>query len=308
MSQNPDRSPDRLSFGCPNMDAAFGGGVCVQGITEIAGEAGAGKTQLCLQLLLQAQLAPDAGGLGGKSYVLTCGEGEFPSRRLRQMAAGYQTRHDVRPEKLMEGVCIQNAKTLDDQMMIIMEHLPHIMKSHNIKLVVIDSIAALFRSDMGRGRSDIGERSRLLGRLSQQMKRLGDRHGAAFVVVNQVTAKFGSSTAGEGGGAQGAGGGRDRGGSGNVPAMGLLWSQCINSRFLVHRRDFRLSLQPSSASSTSNSAAAGPAAGRPTTAPTPPPSSSNMAREITLDMSPCVAVHAACGFVIEREGVRGVGR
>ncbi|CAN0544200.1 unnamed protein product, partial [Ectocarpus sp. 12 AP-2014] len=77
----------------------------------------------------------------------------------------------------MEGVCIQNAKTLDDQMMIIMEHLPHIMRSQNVKLVVIDSIAALFRSDMGRGRGDIGERSRLLGRLSQQMKRLGDRHG-----------------------------------------------------------------------------------------------------------------------------------
>ncbi|CAN0378105.1 unnamed protein product, partial [Hapterophycus canaliculatus] len=66
--------------------------VCSCVLVQIAGEAGAGKTQLCLQLLLQAQLAPDAGGLGGKSYVLTCGEGDFPSRRLRQMAAGYQVR------------------------------------------------------------------------------------------------------------------------------------------------------------------------------------------------------------------------
>ena len=39
--------------------------------------------------------------------------------------------------------------------------------------------------------SDIGERSRLLGQLSQQMKRLSDRHGAAFVVVNQVRFNFG---------------------------------------------------------------------------------------------------------------------
>lgn len=38
----------------------------------------------------QAQLEPEAGGLGGKSYVLTCGEGDFPSRRLRQMAASFQ--------------------------------------------------------------------------------------------------------------------------------------------------------------------------------------------------------------------------
>lgn len=33
-----------------------------------------------------------------------------------------------------------------------MEHLPIIMRLNNIKLVVVDSIAALFRSDMGRGR------------------------------------------------------------------------------------------------------------------------------------------------------------
>ncbi|CAM9686097.1 unnamed protein product [Ectocarpus fasciculatus] len=245
-------------------------------------------------------------------------------------------------------------------MMIILEHLPHIMRSQNVKLVVIDSIAALFRSDMGRGRGDIGERSRLLGRLSQQMKRLGDRHGAAFVVVNQVTAKFGSSTVGGGAGGQGTTGGvGGSGGGGSVPAMGLLWSQCINTRFIVRRRDYRLSLQPppsssesgsgrratpnprdQSSSSLSSPSAAAAAARRPGAgggrgdpslvhppepnaggggggsggggagsrpAGPPPCSSSAIAREITLDMSPCVPVHARCGFVIERSGVRGVG-
>lgn len=49
----------------------------------------------------QAQLAPKAGGLGGKSYVLTCGEGDFPSRRLRQIAASFQVR----------GSCAQNTHT-----------------------------------------------------------------------------------------------------------------------------------------------------------------------------------------------------
>ena len=43
-------------------------------------------------LCVQAQLAPEAGGLGGKSYVLTCGEGDFPSRRLRQIANRYKVR------------------------------------------------------------------------------------------------------------------------------------------------------------------------------------------------------------------------
>jgi DNA-repair protein XRCC3 len=38
----------------------------MRGLTEIAGEAGAGKTQLCLQLALHAVLPKEHGGLGGK--------------------------------------------------------------------------------------------------------------------------------------------------------------------------------------------------------------------------------------------------
>jgi len=33
------------------------------GVTEVSGESGSGKTQLCLQLSLTVQLSPDNGGL-----------------------------------------------------------------------------------------------------------------------------------------------------------------------------------------------------------------------------------------------------
>ncbi|CAM9170805.1 unnamed protein product, partial [Discosporangium mesarthrocarpum] len=118
ISKDPSRV-SRLSFGCPHLDDAFGGGVPVQGITEIAGEAGAGKTQLSLQLLLQAQLPRDRGGLGGKSYALSCGEGNFPSRRLRQMAERYQG-DGMDAAKMMEGVCIQTARNLEEQLIILL--------------------------------------------------------------------------------------------------------------------------------------------------------------------------------------------
>eukprot|EP00904_Undaria_pinnatifida_P013906 jgi/Undpi1/9646/HiC_scaffold_27.g12102.m1 len=367
MSRDKTR-PGKLSFGCPNLDAAFHGGVSVHGITEIAGEAGTGKTQLCLQLLLQAQLAPEAGGLGGKSYVLTCGEGVFPSRRLRQMADRYKDRQGVDPAIIMEGVCIQSAKNLDDQMKILMEHLPLLMEAHNIRLVVVDSIAALFRSDLGGGKGATVERSRLLGQLSQQMKRLSDRHHAAFVVVNQVTANFSSAIGGRGGG---VGAAEERQGDRNVPAMGLMWSQCINSRFIVRKRDSRLPLQSSprgsgggggggdgdgstscresSFRSSSPSvfdesergarSTTGNATGNaiPTILPSgasgggdgggPSKNSADggggggggggviggggarrtgFARELTLEMSPCLPVRTACAFVIERDGISGL--
>lgn len=113
----------RFSFGCPVLDECAGGGIPLCGITEvgphiclqlrcrgdareeavtarvrincaaykctlsrqIAGESSAGKTQLCLQLLLQAQLPQEYGGLDSAAlYVST--EGEPPMKRLQELA------------------------------------------------------------------------------------------------------------------------------------------------------------------------------------------------------------------------------
>ncbi len=110
---------DKLSTGCPNLDAVLNGGLPCGSLTEVAGgkfhasasgclahllslppltarrppashsrpagEAAASKTQLCLQLLLTAQLPREYGGLGGSAvYVHT--EGEPALKRLHQLA------------------------------------------------------------------------------------------------------------------------------------------------------------------------------------------------------------------------------
>lgn len=58
----------RLSVGCSKLDKFLKGGVAVQGITEIAGESGSGKTQLCLQMALTVQYPVLCGGLKGGRY------------------------------------------------------------------------------------------------------------------------------------------------------------------------------------------------------------------------------------------------
>jgi len=58
----------RLSWGCPVLDLYLGGGVLIPGVTELSGVSGAGKTQLCMQLCLVAQLARDQGGLNGGNH------------------------------------------------------------------------------------------------------------------------------------------------------------------------------------------------------------------------------------------------
>ena len=52
-----------LSTGCNLLDQVLGGGLPLRGITEIAGESGCGKSQLCLQLCLSVQYPKSLGGL-----------------------------------------------------------------------------------------------------------------------------------------------------------------------------------------------------------------------------------------------------
>lgn len=61
----------RLSFACPVLDRLTRGGLPLRGITELAGESAAGKTQFCLQLCLSVQYPQENGGLSsGKVGLL----------------------------------------------------------------------------------------------------------------------------------------------------------------------------------------------------------------------------------------------
>lgn len=71
---------------------------------------------------------------------------------------------------------------------------------------------------------------------------------------------------------------------------------------MVHRRGFRLPLRPSS-SSISNDTDKGQSGALAST----DFSNAAIAREITLEISPSIPVHTSCAFVIERDGISGVG-
>lgn len=67
------------------LDRILRGGLPTGRLAEIAGEASCGKTQICLQLLLQAQLPQALGGLGGSALYIST-EHELPKERLEQIA------------------------------------------------------------------------------------------------------------------------------------------------------------------------------------------------------------------------------
>lgn len=80
-----------ITFGCTALDGITRNGLPIRGITEIVGESGCGKTQICLQLALNVQLSLANGGLE-KSVAYICTENAFPSKRLVQMAHFHRKR------------------------------------------------------------------------------------------------------------------------------------------------------------------------------------------------------------------------
>ncbi|GAA6005812.1 uncharacterized protein JCM10292_004646 [Rhodotorula paludigena] len=74
-----------LTTGDAGLDELLGGGVRVGSLTEIAGQSSSGKTNICLQLCLTAQLPPEQGGLGGGALFVSS-EGTLSSSRLLSMA------------------------------------------------------------------------------------------------------------------------------------------------------------------------------------------------------------------------------
>lgn len=233
--QQQNNKQKYLSFGCKIIDNALGGGIPVQGVTEISGVAGAGKSQVCLTLALQAQLSSTFGGLSGSVAYLSCGEGEFPIRRLSQVASFYEIKTKRKQSDFLKNVHIEQCYSVDDIHDSLTSRIPEMIRNQGIKLLIIDSLAGIIRHDFDTADSeDMRIRTAFLFSLSQKLKWLADTYNVCVVVVNQATAdNFDEIKT------------QKLSISGNVPrdskpALGLAWSHCINTRIILYRDTNRM--------------------------------------------------------------------
>ena len=172
----------RLSTGVKSLDELLGGGIETKAITELVGEFGSGKTQLCHQLSVMVQLPEDKGGFRAKAlYVDT--ENTFRPERIMQIAK-YR---GLDPQEALRNILYARAYNSDHQMMIIDES-KKIIEKENIGLIVIDSLVAHFRSEYP-GRENLAERQQKLNHHIAQLLRIADIYNVAVVVTNQVVAQ-----------------------------------------------------------------------------------------------------------------------
>lgn len=172
----------RLTTGSKALDRILDGGLETQTITEFYGEYGSGKSQICHQLCVNVQLPPERGGLnGGALYIDT--ENTFRLERIVQMSKHL----GLDPEQVVKNIIYAEAYTSDHQMFLL-ENADEVIKANNIKLIIIDSLTAHFRSEY-IGREMLASRQQKLNKHMHKLLGLARAFNAVAVVTNQVMAK-----------------------------------------------------------------------------------------------------------------------
>ncbi|XP_014727379.1 PREDICTED: DNA repair protein XRCC3 [Sturnus vulgaris] len=266
----------KLSLGCSVLDNLLKGGIPLVGITELAGESSAGKTQICLQLCLCVQYPYKYGGLeSGAVYI--CTEDVFPSKRLQQLIdQQHKLRADVPREIIQKirfgnSIFVEQAADLDTFQQCITKRLSLLLARGMARLVVIDSIAALFRCEFGPAQSAL--KARYLQTFGAQLHSLSTRFRTPIMCINQVTDAVSESEA-----AQCS---CRIVGSRVTPALGITWSNQLLMRLMVSR----------------------------TSLPGPSPGAASHSAGSVRTLSVVFAPHlppSFCCYTVQLEGVKGI--
>ncbi|XP_061468254.1 DNA repair protein XRCC3 [Rhineura floridana] len=221
----------RLSLGCPVLDSLLRGGIPRTGITEISGKSSVGKTQIGLQLCLSVQYPYKYGGLeSGAVYI--CTEDVFPNKRLQQLIEQQPTLRDYVPPDVVQkikfgnGIFVEHAADLDTFHECVTQRINLLISRGMVRLVIVDSIAALFRCEFGAKDSVL--KAKYLQMFGAKLRRLSSKFRTPIVCINQVT-----DTMDERGGAvQNSLGCTTKS---IVPALGITWSNQLLMRVMASR-------------------------------------------------------------------------
>merc|ERR1711971_908284 len=138
----------------------------------------------------------------------------YIAKRLNQIAKARNI-----PQDVLSSVYIQyipNEEDLETFLRNLREK--SFRKGEDIRLIVLDSIATLFRipETTSNKKQFYIQRSNLLFRIASYLKLISDLYHIPIIIINQATTSSSSSV---------------------IPSLGLSWSNCINTRFFVTRKE-----------------------------------------------------------------------
>ncbi|KAF8090212.1 hypothetical protein N665_0482s0009 [Sinapis alba] len=191
------KSVVRITTGCQALDDLLGGiisvsftfwfifsqclagGIETAAITEAFGEFRSGKTQLAHTLCVTTQLPTNMKGGNGKvAYIDT--EGTFRPDRIVPIAE----RFGMDPGAVLDNIIYARAYTYEHQYNLLLG-LAAKMSEEPFKILIIDSIIALFRVDF-TGRGELADRQQKLAQMLSRIIKIAEEFNVAVYMTNQV--------------------------------------------------------------------------------------------------------------------------
>lgn len=162
----------KIPTGSKILDKMLEGGYEKDIITTIYGPAGSGKTVLCM--LCSASIARD-----NKKIVYIDTEGGFSVERLKQVAPDF--------DKVLENIVFLKPTNFSEQNSSF-EKLANLV-DENIGLIVVDTIAMLYRLELGKS-SNVYDINRELGKQISYLIKIAREKNIPIILTNQVYANF----------------------------------------------------------------------------------------------------------------------
>jgi DNA repair protein RadA len=167
----------RYTTGSKSLDDFLKGGIESQAITELTGEFGSGKSQICHTLCVTAA-TNNSSKINSIIFIDT--ENTFRPERVHQIAEarGFDS------EEIMKKVFV--CKTVNSaQLEVLIRNLGKYIEEYKAKLVIVDSIISLHRAEY-TGRETLAERQQRLNVMLHKLIRLSEVYNIAIVLTNQV--------------------------------------------------------------------------------------------------------------------------
>lgn len=163
-----------IPTGCGSLDKILKGGLHLNDITLIYGEAETGKTSLAIQCSVNATR------LGLKAIFIDS-DGTFSTRRLAQIAG-----HDV--NEAATRIILIKPTTFQEQTLAI-DRLDEYLTSQ-IGLVVIDAVTSLYRVEIEEPKDKTFNLNRELGRQLAFLAQIAKTRNVAMLLTSQVRSVF----------------------------------------------------------------------------------------------------------------------
>lgn len=168
----------KISTGSKNIDELIDGGIEFGKLTEVSGPFGTGKTNLGMSLIINLYKQNST----NKTIIIDT-ENKFDLRKLKE----FSERNDINHINLFQNIILFKPKNVEEQKNIIINLNKLIKNDENIKLIIVDSMTSLLRSEFA-GRENLTKRQQYLGEMIYLLNLFSVSNNLAVYVTNQITA------------------------------------------------------------------------------------------------------------------------